>query len=87
MVDVLFGASEPRFTESGAMDCHAVAVQAFRDDLRAVHWQCVMQRTRGAQEPPAWSPLNSDLNESQLNAVEFALRAQDVAVVHGPPGN
>ena len=31
-------------------------------------------------------PLDSGLNESQRQAVRFALSARDVAVLHGPPG-
>jgi superfamily I DNA and/or RNA helicase len=31
-------------------------------------------------------PLGKTLNESQLEAVRFALSAQDVAILHGPPG-
>ena len=31
-------------------------------------------------------PLSDNLDESQRNAVEFALRRNDLAVVHGPPG-
>ena len=38
-------------------------------------------------EPEApLSPLDSDLNPSQVEAVRFALSAHDVAVLHGPPG-
>ncbi|KAL4440242.1 hypothetical protein ABPG75_003243 [Micractinium tetrahymenae] len=36
--------------------------------------------------PPAWQPLNSGLDESQQRAVTLALAAQDVALIHGPPG-
>ena len=32
------------------------------------------------------TPLNSTLNDSQLKAVRFALSAEDVAIIHGPPG-
>lgn len=31
-------------------------------------------------------PLGKTLNESQLEAVRFALSAEDVAILHGPPG-
>jgi superfamily I DNA and/or RNA helicase len=31
-------------------------------------------------------PLNPTLNESQLEAVRFALTAEDLAIIHGPPG-
>jgi len=42
--------------------------------------------------PPAFAeesehePLDESLNESQQEAVRFALTAQDFAVIHGPPG-
>ncbi|MEW5310653.1 MAG: hypothetical protein WDW38_002430 [Sanguina aurantia] len=35
---------------------------------------------------PAWKPFNAGLDASQLAAVSLALAAQDVALVHGPPG-
>ena len=38
------------------------------------------------QNAPEWTPLDASLNESQRQAVEFALSAEDVAVLHGPPG-
>ncbi len=34
--------------------------------------------------PPTW--LNRGLDESQQAAIQFALGARDVAVIHGPPG-
>ena len=38
------------------------------------------------QSAPEWTPLDASLNESQRQAVEFALSAEDVAMIHGPPG-
>lgn len=38
---------------------------------------------RAADSP---QPFSRSLNESQLEAVRFALSAQDVAILHGPPG-
>lgn len=38
-----------------------------------------------ASSPPL-TPSDVSLNESQREAVRFALSAQDVAVIHGPPG-
>jgi ATP-dependent RNA/DNA helicase IGHMBP2 len=35
---------------------------------------------------PDLTPLDAALNESQVEAVRFALSAADVAVIHGPPG-
>lgn len=34
----------------------------------------------------SFEPLNRHLNETQQQAVQFALSAHDVAVLHGPPG-
>src|SRR5205823_12371508 len=31
-------------------------------------------------------PLDASLNQSQEEAVRFALAARDIAIVHGPPG-
>ena len=31
-------------------------------------------------------PFNKKLNASQIQAIEFALSAEDVAIIHGPPG-
>jgi len=31
-------------------------------------------------------PFNQNLNPSQIEAVEFALSAEDIAIIHGPPG-
>jgi ATP-dependent RNA/DNA helicase IGHMBP2 len=33
-----------------------------------------------------WSPISSSLNSSQVHAVESALRARDLCMIHGPPG-
>ncbi len=45
----------------------------------------------GSQPPlfgtsPVFQPLDAGLNDSQREAVRFALTAQDVAIIHGPPG-
>lgn len=36
--------------------------------------------------PPTWKPMNKRLDASQVQAVNKALAAQDVALIHGPPG-
>jgi ATP-dependent RNA/DNA helicase IGHMBP2 len=36
--------------------------------------------------PPDFTPLDMSLNESQREAVRFALSAREVAIIHGPPG-
>ena len=33
-----------------------------------------------------FTPFNPRLDESQIEAIKFALRASDVALIHGPPG-
>jgi superfamily I DNA and/or RNA helicase len=38
------------------------------------------------EEPKSITPLDAGLNASQQEAVEFALAASDVAIIHGPPG-
>jgi len=35
---------------------------------------------------PVDGPLDTDLDESQCEAIQFALSARDVALIHGPPG-
>ena len=37
-------------------------------------------------KPPTWEPLDADLNDAQLTAIDRALAAEDVALIHGPPG-
>eukprot|EP00878_Enallax_costatus_P011993 GHUV01012521.1.p1 GENE.GHUV01012521.1~~GHUV01012521.1.p1 ORF type:complete len:728 (+),score=288.54 GHUV01012521.1:305-2488(+) len=41
---------------------------------------------RFAAKVPAWKAVNSQLDASQRAAVELALKAQDIALIHGPPG-
>ena len=43
-------------------------------------------RPAGFQPVVALPPLDKNLNESQKAAVNFALSAGDVAIIHGPPG-
>ncbi|MBN8656610.1 MAG: AAA family ATPase [Anaerolineae bacterium] len=38
------------------------------------------------EKPEAFEPLNKHLNPSQIEAVQFTLSAEDVAIIHGPPG-
>eukprot|EP00967_Tisochrysis_lutea_P080888 scaffold111308_cov18-Tisochrysis_lutea.AAC.3 len=42
---------------------------------------------RFAATPPAWTPHNAGLDDSQRAAIGLALGAKDVALIHGPPGN
>lgn len=54
-----------------------------------------LRRVLLGEEPPYFAPawqqppimfLDEALNESQKTAVSFALTAQDLAIIHGPPG-
>ena len=36
--------------------------------------------------PIPWTPLNNALNDSQREAIDLALSARDLAIIHGPPG-
>lgn len=57
---------------------------------------CLLPRESDAQVsvgaaalPPrlaTWTPINAGLNESQTRAIESALRATDLCMIHGPPG-
>lgn len=38
------------------------------------------------QNPQLWKPFNTSLDLSQVRAVDKALAAQDIALIHGPPG-
>ncbi|KNE59561.1 hypothetical protein AMAG_03824 [Allomyces macrogynus ATCC 38327] len=52
------------------------------------HIQVLMsQAPAGFSKPPAKLKLfNPDLNPSQVDAIKLCLSAQDVALIHGPPG-
>lgn len=51
-----------------------------------------LRRVMLGERPPRsravkpWTPLNPTLNEAQRQAVDLALAADDVALLHGPPG-
>ncbi len=44
------------------------------------------EQSPGMRNLPSLVPLNPSLNPSQIEAVETALAAEDLAIVHGPPG-
>ena len=44
------------------------------------------QRAPAFSDRPFEGRFQSELNESQQEAVKFALSAQDLAIIHGPPG-
>jgi superfamily I DNA and/or RNA helicase len=67
------------------------ALQEFQDAPRITGRGRLREVLLGEREPeygevPAWTPLDTQLNAPQRDAVGLALAAQDVALVHGPPG-
>ncbi|HKP61127.1 MAG TPA: AAA domain-containing protein, partial [Polyangiales bacterium] len=75
-------------------DRGAAALARLRDakaDSRAGQWREFLygeakpQATRRGAAP-ALSPFDAGLNQSQLDAVQFALDAPQLALIHGPPG-
>ncbi|QDG49456.1 AAA family ATPase [Persicimonas caeni] len=67
------------------------AVAAFRQAAKVSDQGQLRKVLFGAHEPkrrrsPEWSVFDEELNEAQRRAVEQALSAEDVALVHGPPG-
>lgn len=70
--------------------CFAFVKRSFLPCLRACFICCsspsplpcpALQAT-----PPVWKAINTRLDDSQLAAISHALAAQDVALIHGPPG-
>ncbi|HWG44394.1 MAG TPA: AAA domain-containing protein [Gemmataceae bacterium] len=59
---------------------------AQRDRLAELRDILLGARAPSFAPPPDMTPLDAALNESQREAVRFALAAKDVAVIHGPPG-
>src|SRR6185369_1640259 len=62
------------------------ARSARRDRLAELRQVLLGERPPEFGPPPDVIPLDPSLNESQREAVRFALSARDLAVIHGPPG-
>ncbi|MEZ4461644.1 MAG: AAA domain-containing protein [bacterium] len=68
------------------------AIRAFaaakeRDDLGDLKAVLAMKhRPQSTRQSTAWSPFDTGLHEAQHAAVQNALDAQQLALVHGPPG-
>jgi superfamily I DNA and/or RNA helicase len=62
------------------------AKRADRGRLAQLRDVLLGQRPPRFEESPGWNPLDDGLNDSQREAVRLALAAQDVAIIHGPPG-
>jgi superfamily I DNA and/or RNA helicase len=76
LVEVLFGSTRPRF---------ASARSATPREEREKQKDETAAETSVRSVPP-FKPINRDLDRSQLDAVSNALEAEDVALIHGPPG-
>jgi ATP-dependent RNA/DNA helicase IGHMBP2 len=62
------------------------ARQAERGRLAQLRDALLGQRPLKYEDQRSIAPLDEGLNASQQQAVEFALSAADVAIIHGPPG-
>jgi superfamily I DNA and/or RNA helicase len=72
-----------RIRQRQALDRAAAAKRSRLAELRAILLGQVEPAFDAIRDEP---PLDAGLNESQLAAVNFALSATDLAVLHGPPG-
>ena len=72
-----------RLRQRRALDSAATASRSRLAELRDV----LLGEVEPRFDPPTdEDPLDPGLNESQRDAVQLALSAKDVAVLHGPPG-
>jgi len=55
-------------------------------DLARIREVCALARPPRPLAPLSWQPLDGELDDRQLAAVDAGLRSGDVALVHGPPG-
>jgi superfamily I DNA and/or RNA helicase len=62
------------------------ARNARRDRLAELRAVLLGESLPSFKAPVAWELLDPALNESQREAVDFALSAADLAIIHGPPG-
>lgn len=61
-------------------------VAELRDTLLGHRLPASSLQSTGNLQPEAGDRTKSDLNESQNKALQKVLEAQDVAIIHGPPG-
>jgi superfamily I DNA and/or RNA helicase len=59
---------------------------ATRDRLAELRSVLLGERPPEFGKPAPWTPLDPCLNASQQEAVDLALSARDLAIMHGPPG-
>ncbi|HEV8062631.1 MAG TPA: AAA domain-containing protein [Gemmataceae bacterium] len=59
---------------------------AARDRLAELRGVLLGESPPTFDPPIPWTPLNIALNDSQKEAIDRALSARDLAIIHGPPG-
>ena len=59
---------------------------AARDRLAELRGILIGEAPPTFAPPTPWTPLDTALNDSQLDAIDLALCARDLAIIHGPPG-
>ncbi len=59
---------------------------AARDRLAELRGTLLGESPPTFAPPIPWTPLNKALNDSQKEAIDLALSARDLAIIHGPPG-
>lgn len=62
------------------------AQQAKRGRVAALRDVLLGEKEPSFKQVPSLAPRDATLNDSQRAAIEFALSAEDLAIIHGPPG-
>ena len=76
LVEVLLGSRRPRFASARSTTPREEREKQ-KDETAA---------ETSVRSVPPFKPINRDLDRSQRDAVSNALEAEDVALIHGPPG-
>ena len=87
LVEVLFGSTKPKFATVRAVKNGADGASASaREDESDVADSPPIFLESSATVVDPFEPIDRALDRSQKNAVARALAAEDVALIHGPPG-
>lgn len=87
LVEVLFGSAKPKFATVRAVKNGADGASASaREDESDVADSPPIFLESSATVVDPFEPIDRALDRSQKNAVARALAAEDVALIHGPPG-
>ncbi|MEM7029427.1 MAG: AAA domain-containing protein [Chloroflexota bacterium] len=78
--------SGDEFSRRRQSEALALAQSGRGDHLRRVRDVLLGQKAPVFQKSVPYPTFDEDLNESQKAAIYFALTANDVALIHGPPG-